>query len=141
MHTSRGGAGNVAPHDTATSFSHPAGAPTSTACLHNSSKDLRSSGHGGAGNVYHSSSEWAIFSFDEELERQLKREKEAAPIFHVGRGGAGNMIHPGEYSLTRKRSDTSSIGSNSTIDSEDRTRDKTRRNLEKGWGKLRGVSS
>jgi len=45
-------------------------------------------GRGGAGNgipVF----QWALFSFDEELER-LGRKK-AAPVFHVGRGGVGNQ--------------------------------------------------
>lgn len=48
------------------------------------------SGRGGAGNVY-PASERAIFSFDEELERQLSFERHAAPVYHVGRGGAGNV--------------------------------------------------
>lgn len=141
-HTSRGGASNVAPLDKVTSFSQSAGSTTSTAGLHHSSpRELRTFGRGGAGDVY-SSSELAIFSFDEELERQLKREKEAAPIFHVGRGGAGNMRHPGEYSFARKRSETSSIRSNSSADSEnDRATDKSRRNIETGWGKVMDISS
>ncbi|KAK2768630.1 hypothetical protein FQN54_000486 [Arachnomyces sp. PD_36] len=140
LHTPHGSAGNGASHDTTTSTHQSTGAPTSTSRLqHNTPKDYRTSGHGGTGNTYYSSSEWAIFSFDEELERQLKREKEAAPIFYVGRGGAGNTVHPGQYSFTRKRSDTSSIASNSTLDSEGE--DKTRRNIGKGWGKIMGVTS
>ena len=132
MHTSRGGAGNIAPRNTATAFTQSTGGPSSTAHLnHNNSKSF-GSGRGGFGNI-HSSSEWAIFSFDEELEYQLRREKEFAPIFHVGRGGAGNMVLPDEYSLTRKRSDTGSVGSDATIESEtQRTRETARRNLEKG---------
>ena len=48
-------------------------------------------GRGGAGNIqHHPPSERAIFSFDEELERQLSQERHAAPVYHVGRGGAGN---------------------------------------------------
>ena len=133
MHSSRNGAGSVAPRDKATSFGQSTGPPTSTAGLrHNDPREPRLPGRGGIGDVYCSSSEWAIFSFDEELERQLKREKEAAPIFHVGRGSAGDAVHPGEYRSTRKRSETSSTRSNSSAGSEsDRTADKSRRNIER----------
>jgi hypothetical protein len=44
-------------------------------------------GRGGAGNAF-PVSERAIFSFDEELERQLRWERDVAPVYHVGRGGA-----------------------------------------------------
>lgn len=144
VHTSRGGASNVAPRDKVTSFSQSTGAPTSTTGPHhNSPKELRSFGRGGAGDVYYNSSEWAIFSFDEELECQLRRETEAAPIFHVGRGGAGDMRHPREYNLTKRPSETGSIGSNSSALSEtDRATDKSsRRNIEKGWGRVMDISS
>lgn len=50
------------------------------------------SGRGGAGNLYHAS-ERAIFSFDEELEQQMRQMQDLAPICHVGRGGAGNTAN------------------------------------------------
>ncbi|EEP75730.1 predicted protein [Uncinocarpus reesii 1704] len=71
-----------------------------------------------------SSSELAIFSFDEELEYELRREKDVAPVFHVGRSGGTNTFHQdnqlhfnsscnysGNYA--RKQSTTSSMGSSS----------------------------
>ncbi|KAF4620102.1 hypothetical protein G7Y89_g14720 [Cudoniella acicularis] len=90
-HSGRGGAGNTfkAPKTTngstargpASLFDH--GAP--------SSGEWFSSGRGGAGNI-RNSSERAVFSFDEELERQTTREKmdKTGAVWHVGRGGAGN---------------------------------------------------
>jgi GTPase involved in cell partitioning and DNA repair len=92
------------------------------------------SGRGGAGNVHHPS-ERAIFSFDEELERELRREKDMAPVFHVGRGGAGNMIFSDHdnYSLSRKQSA-------STTSSTESAADWAKEKARKGWGKLRGIA-
>ena len=86
----------------------------------------------------HSSSERAIFSFDEELEHELRREEKVAPVFHVGRGGAGNMIYSTEsmFGLTRKYSGGSDSSSGSMAE---RAKDKARRSLERGWGKLTGM--
>lgn len=39
-----------------------------------------------------SSAESAIFSFDEELEFQDRLLEHQAPIYHIGRGGAGNSV-------------------------------------------------
>ena len=41
----------------------------------------------------HQASERAIFSFDEELERLRRGDEGVAPVYHIGRGGAGNLIH------------------------------------------------
>ena len=49
-----------------------------------------SSGRGGFGNL-HPASELAMFSFDEELERLNKTQDSIAPVYHVGRGGMGNL--------------------------------------------------
>ncbi|EAS35199.3 uncharacterized protein CIMG_00553 [Coccidioides immitis RS] len=67
------------------------------------------------------SSEFAIFSFDEELEYELRREKEAAPVFHVGRNGDANIFRDSQSNYTnscnyssnfpRKQSTTSSMSS------------------------------
>jgi len=52
-------------------------------------------GRGGAGNI-HRGSERAIFSFDEELERDRRYYTQQAPVFSViGRGGAGNIVPRG----------------------------------------------
>jgi hypothetical protein len=61
------------------------------------------SGRGGAGNA-HFEKERAIFSFDEELARQQKMMDHQSPYYHVGRGGAGNLVD--EY--TRRRSSADS---------------------------------
>ena len=97
-------------------------------------------GRGGAGNMYRER-ERAIFSFDEELEREMRR---GAPVYHVGRGGAGNMIHrdsDNESTLSRKFSSTSQGSAKSNLSStSDRARDMARRGLEKGWGKIKGMA-
>lgn len=144
IHTQRGGAGNVIDlKNTKTTDSRTATGPASVARLDTRRPAAYKSGRGGAGNI-HSSKEWAIFSFDEELERDLRR---AAPVYHVGRGGAGNTVYNSNppsssesYTLTRKLSGGSS-GTNSSADSSgDRTRDRALRGLEKGWGKLKGMA-
>jgi hypothetical protein len=102
LSTGRGGAGNVTkapacvtrgvdasgPAARTSLFGAP---PSSSSSASTSSRRTYTAGRGGAGNV-HPSSERAIFSFDEELERQLSHERHAAPVYHVGRGGAGNKV-------------------------------------------------
>ncbi|KAE8148980.1 hypothetical protein BDV25DRAFT_157165 [Aspergillus avenaceus] len=137
LHTARGGAGNVISlKNTKTTDSQTATGPASLTRLDSRAPTTYTSGRGGAGNV-HSSSERAIFSFDEELERDLRR---AAPVYHVGRGGAGNMVFSdNDSSLSRKFSISSNATSSST-GSTSSTREKALRGLEKGWGKLRGMA-
>lgn len=113
VHSGRGGAGNTfrAPK---TSEGTTARGPASlfeTGLPATSSKF--SSGRGGAGNI-HNSSERAIFSFDEELERQNTRERKMKEggVWHVGRGGAGNWTSSQPES-SRKDS-TSSAGSDAS---------------------------
>ncbi|KAF4212298.1 hypothetical protein CNMCM8980_001071 [Aspergillus fumigatiaffinis] len=138
LHTARGGAGNVISlKNTKTTDSRTATGPASLTRLDSNVPSTFKSGRGGAGNV-RSSSERAIFSFDEELERELRR---AAPVYHVGRGGAGNMIYgdscsSGSSILTRKFSSSSTASASSTGS----TREKALRGLEKGWGKIRGMA-
>ncbi|KAL1852723.1 hypothetical protein Plec18167_008954 [Paecilomyces lecythidis] len=135
LHTSRGGAGNVISlKNTRTTDSRTATGPPSLTRLDSRTQSTFTSGRGGAGNVHHSS-ERAIFSFDEELERELRREKEMAPVFHVGRGGAGNMIFSDNdsYSLSRKQS-------SSTTSSTESAADWAKEKARKGWGKLKGMA-
>ena len=108
-------------------------------------------GRGGAGNVHHPPSERAIFSFDEELERQLSQDRHAAPVYHVGRGGAGNVY--GRAGLQdarverylsgvdrRKSSDDSeSQKSDSSMRSAESGADVATRAVKKGWKKITGV--
>ncbi|OQD74485.1 hypothetical protein PENDEC_c010G02440 [Penicillium decumbens] len=140
VYTGRGGQGNVISlKNTTTTPSRTATGPASLARLDSRTPSTFTSGRGGAGNV-HSSSERAIFSFDEELERDLRR---AAPVYHVGRGGAGNMMYRDDsstVSLSREPSAGSTATSSSAGSVTDRARDIARRSLEKGWGKLKGAA-
>jgi len=137
MHSGRGGAGNytqVNPED------------ITSACAANGSASIRplkgaspdeyfTAGRGGAGNV-HREKERAIFSFDEELERQRRLTEHQAPIYHVGRGGAGNLVdemRPGMESRSNSTSSSSSSGS------EHSTR--ARRSADNAWNRLRGSFS
>jgi hypothetical protein len=116
IHSGRGGAGNTFKAPKASN----GGSAKGPASLFETSLPERttskfSSGRGGAGNIHHKS-ERAIFSFDEELERQStqeKRMKEGA-VWHVGRGGAGNWI--------TTRSDSSRKDSTSSAGSDDSPR-------------------
>ncbi|PUU81416.1 hypothetical protein B9Z19DRAFT_610499 [Tuber borchii] len=55
------------------------------------SSQFFSTGIGGAGNIRHKS-ERAIFFFDEELEKERVIRENRAPVYSIGRGGAGNMV-------------------------------------------------
>jgi hypothetical protein len=43
-----------------------------------------------------------MFSFDEELTRELQREGRRAPVYHVGRGGAGNVFSDSKSSQRKE---------------------------------------
>ncbi|KIW08667.1 uncharacterized protein PV09_00620 [Verruconis gallopava] len=79
-------------------------------------------GRGGAGNV-HRESERAIFSFDEELERQQKMLDHQTPYYHIGRGGAGNLVEE----QPKRRSSASSSESTHSV----------RHSMEAGLNKIR----
>ncbi|KAJ6257308.1 hypothetical protein Dda_8197 [Drechslerella dactyloides] len=85
-HTGIGGAGNYR-RLTATEVSTPRPTPS------NIKPQPRPfyGGRGGIGNA-HMASERAIFSFDEELQRDRLRHERIAPMYTVGRGGAGNIV-------------------------------------------------
>ncbi|KAL8718890.1 MAG: hypothetical protein Q9225_004036 [Loekoesia sp. 1 TL-2023] len=94
--TGRGGAGNF------TRPPPPSALPSTTTVVGPSSSSIHSSssskhdkfisGRGGAGNIHNASEQRPMFKFDEELERE-RRNSEAVPVYHVGRGGAGNLIN------------------------------------------------
>lgn len=151
--TGRGGAGNrVKAPSTVTRGSDASGpaARVDLATHYNPPKTF-TTGRGGAGNV-HPISERAIFSFDEELERQLSQERHAAPVYHVGRGGAGNVSSSSSGSSTsqkyttgnfsswasqrRRSTDRESFASGST--SSESGADYVNRNLKKGFKKMLG---
>lgn len=110
MPSGRGGAGNYR-HVDATKITPPSSAtgPASLTPLSESDTHKRpfTSGRGGAGNV-HLPSERAIFSFDEELERQRIVDAKVAPVYHIGRGGMGNLFDCRRPSLDSQRNGSAS---------------------------------
>jgi hypothetical protein len=58
----------------------------------------------------------AIFQFDEEMIK--KRETQSAPIYHIGRGGAGNLFHSSSKAhAIDNKAKTHRSDSNSSADS------------------------
>lgn len=155
--TGRGGAGNRVKAPTTVTRGSDASGPAArinlAAASHNTQAPKTfTTGRGGAGNV-HPSSERAIFSFDEELERQLSQDRNAAPVYHVGRGGAGNISSSSGSSSSQKRStgsfsswasqrrrstDRESLASSNSTSSESGA-DYVNRNLKKGFKKMMGT--
>ena len=69
-----------------------------------------------------------MFSFDEELAQQERLREHAAPVYHIGRGGAGNLV---DEMQPRRKDSASSTGSS---DSE---RDHgVRRSMESAWARV-----
>ena len=125
----------------------PTYASSTTSSRRTPAHNYSTGGRGGAGNFF-PSSERTIFSFDEELERQLRWERDVAPVYHVGRGGAGNLIHsPSSFAqgekmipVTRRRASEdsgASMASNSSHGSESGA-DAFNRSVVKGWKKFTG---
>lgn len=160
--TGRGGAGNYSLAPTNLTSGPDARGPASRSAhlpsISSSSSSRATnasfhSGRGGAGNV-HPATERAIFSFDEELERQLSQERKAAPVYHVGRGGAGNVggsglgggWHNGGVSAYAKTAGSRRSGSESegdarserSVGSVDSGADVATRAVRKGWKKMLG---
>ncbi|KAL9634553.1 MAG: hypothetical protein Q9204_002952 [Flavoplaca sp. TL-2023a] len=106
--TGRGGIGNF------TRPAPPSALPSTTTTVDSSSSSIFSSGssknskfatgRGGAGNFHSAQEQRPMFKFDEELERE-RRHAEAVPVYHVGRGGVGNLIN--EMGSDRRESDAS----------------------------------
>ena len=143
IHSGRGGAGNFKHVDasTITSASSASG-PASLTPLPapDTSSRAFTSGRGGAGNV-HRAAERAIFSFDEELERQRIVDAKVAPVYLIGRGGAGNLFSDdrrpsggGDYAQHRHGSASSVVSRES--DASDGSDGGARRSVE---GALRKV--
>ncbi|KAI9825004.1 MAG: hypothetical protein M1819_006515 [Sarea resinae] len=117
IHSGRGGAGNVVhvPANSTTPSTTASGPAARIPLPAPPANERFAAGRGGFGNM-HTNSERAIFSFDEELERQRAIAGREAPVFHIGRGGAGNAVddHP------RPRSGRlNSIDSTASRDSDD----------------------
>ena len=123
IHAGRGGAGNYARYNKAElTKGHEATGPASAAkVLPPVATHKFTSGRGGAGNTHKvTESQRAIFSFDEELARDQRMIDNAAktPVYHIGRGGAGNAVDEmkprsssGRLGSISSASSTSSAGS------------------------------
>jgi len=67
----------------------------------------------------------------------MRQQEAMAPVYHVGRGGAGNMIYTDSSVTGRKDSETASARSASSAESGAEYVTKgVRRSLEKGWAKV-----
>ncbi|RMD41010.1 hypothetical protein DV735_g4112, partial [Chaetothyriales sp. CBS 134920] len=137
IYTGRGGAGNFTKTPSSVTHGADASGPASRlppSYLSSHAPKVFLSGRGGAGNLQ-PPSERAIFSFDEELQRELTRERHAAPVYHVGRGGAGNRYALPPLSRRRPGDDQSSSRSTSSAESG---ADYATKKMTQGWKKLTG---
>jgi len=136
LYSGRGGAGNIAHVDPKSlTKGTSASGPASRTSLPPSRS--YTSGRGGAGNLHAHASERPIFSFDEELERQRRMMEHLAPVYHIGRGGAGNF---GTESTIGRRS--SAVSQASSASSTGQTIDAgMRTSLEGTWNRIRGSFS
>ncbi|KAK4991741.1 hypothetical protein LTR50_001558 [Elasticomyces elasticus] len=132
IHAGRGGAGNYQYYSRETLTAGPvASGPASRAVLSPPPTSSRViSGRGGAGNA-HAQSQRAIFSFDEELERQRKMLEHQAPVYHIGRGGAGNAVDEMVPRRGSRLGSTGSVASNASDASE-----KARKSFEGAWNRV-----
>jgi hypothetical protein len=114
IHYGRGGAGNFAPASTARNTQKKSSVPLTNSGLY-------TCGRGGAGNM-HSGSERPMFSFDEEMARERLREDHTAPVFHVGRGGAGNYARNADGLSSDEPRDSTSSNESGASDMSKRLR-------------------
>jgi len=110
----RGGAGNVTRvnPENVTSGPNATGPASRVKLTPPPSNAYFTSGRGGAGNL-HREKERAMFSFDEELAQQERLREHAAPVYHIGRGGAGNAIDEMHPRTHRQNSSSSNASSDS----------------------------
>ncbi|GAM90997.1 hypothetical protein ANO11243_090440 [Dothideomycetidae sp. 11243] len=123
MMTGRGGAGNAhrSHSTTSTTMATVAVVPRPVPMPIKPRSSSQSSGSSGASDVAMpgSPTQCAIFSFDEELERDQRMRDNAArtPVYHIGRGGAGNTFY---HATAAPTADRRYYGANaSSIDSAD----------------------
>ena len=127
----RGGAGNYKHYAGSEISSGPnAAGPASRVSLTRPFKRTMTAGRGGAGNMFTpTETEISIFQFDEEM---VKRRETQAPVYHIGRGGAANVIDETKPRTGRNYStdSTASISSGGSDGSS------VRRSVEGAFGKL-----
>ncbi|KAF2202295.1 hypothetical protein GQ43DRAFT_430899 [Delitschia confertaspora ATCC 74209] len=130
-YSGRGGAGNITrvKPNTTTSGPNASGPASLVKLTPPPSNALFTSGRGGAGNV-HREKERAMFSFDEELEQQERLREHAAPVYHIGRGGAGNLIDEMKPRVQRQGSASSTSSAGSTASNG------VRGSMENAWMKV-----
>lgn len=108
VHTGRGGAGNtirVAPRTSPTAGSSTAS--SNAPSIRTSTK--ASTGRGGAGN-FHPHASLSRFSLSDEMDAQAARES-GHEVWHVGRGGAGNLASQEAAGCGRRRVSSESVDS------------------------------
>ncbi|PNS19130.1 hypothetical protein CAC42_1866 [Sphaceloma murrayae] len=140
-----GGAGNLRRYDTTNLTSGPAATGPASRAMLPAPPNTIFAGRGGAGNAYKPSAtrpsiassthrtssesstssaegispaQRAIFSFDEELEREQRMRDNAAKVYHIGRGGAGNAMP----SVVPRKSSSASSSVGSSASSEGKRR-------------------
>lgn len=124
----RGGAGNMTRVTAVTNGPNASGPASRIKLTPPPTNVYFTTGRGGAGNV-HREKERAMFSFDEELAQQERLREHAAPVYHIGRGGAGNLVDEMHPRVQRANSASSSA----SCESE---KDGVRRSIEGAWHKV-----
>lgn len=140
IHTSRGGAGNIVKADPITKGPDATGPASRHPTLRNPNRSVFTSGRGGAGNL-HSNSERAIFSFDEELEAQMRQMQDLAPVCYVGRGGAGNKAFVNPVARLLETSDSESVRSDRSDLSTDSGVAVINRKFKWSWGRVVSIGA
>lgn len=127
----RGGAGNFskAPKNI-TSASSAAGPASRVPLTHPNPDAVFFSGRGGNGNQ-HKEKERRVFSFDEELAEQRRLMEHQAPVYHIGRGGAGNLVDENQPRSHRQNSTSSNLSSDSNSSTH-----RGRSSLEGAWHRV-----
>ncbi|KAK5164772.1 uncharacterized protein LTR77_009435 [Saxophila tyrrhenica] len=123
VHAGRGGAGNYKHYQPSTLTSGPsATGPASRISLSKPFSKRPSAPHptgrGGAGNMFKPSStgpgeEERVFQFDEEMVRRREGQG-VAPVYHIGRGGAANVVKEERPGRTERVGSTASVLSSSS---------------------------
>ncbi|KAK3112468.1 hypothetical protein LTR53_011245 [Teratosphaeriaceae sp. CCFEE 6253] len=127
-----GGAGNYRRYNSNNLSEGPnASGPAALATIARPSKRVMPSGRGGAGNMFRPNDreEPSIFQFDEEL---VKRRGTAAPMYHIGRGGAANWVDDSKPRAQRM----GSSDSGASITSDQSAGSSVRRSMEGALGRL-----
>lgn len=130
IYSGRGGAGNVvriSPTDV-TEGATASGPASRVKLAAPPTNAFYATGRGGAGNMKRT--ERAMFSFDEELQQQERLRAQQAPVYHIGRGGAGNLVDEMKPRSQRQNSASSDA---SSVESE---KDGVRRSVDSAWKRL-----